>query len=93
MSYPEHWMVGMGIRSSTSGDTIPILLFTPVPGSKSQIFESRKYFVVCGKYTSGAMVDANQFSEPLMVDFTVNSASVTIVHETSGNMVIQKRED
>lgn len=83
----------MGTRPSTSGDINIILSVPPKPQAKHEIFETRTFYVVAGKFDAGKLVGVKELGECFVVDFNIKPSSVSILHDENGKMQFQWFEE
>ena len=82
------YLLGLGGLTST-GDKVPVAVFSPHPNVRYQIQPANTFYVACGDYATGAIVDVTRLSQPVAIDFASGRSMVKIVHTARGSMVVR----
>ena len=82
-------MLGLGL-SSTGGNKAPAT-FVPEPRKNYQIQPVQIYCLAFGDYVQGSIIDVSKAKAPKEIDFYMNLADVTVIHDENGNLNIQRQ--
>ena len=91
VSNQDNYMTELGL-SSTGGKKASAT-FVPEPRKNYQIqhMHMHIYYLTFGDYVQGSIIDVSKTKAPKMIDFYMNPADVTVIHDENGKLKIQRQ--
>jgi hypothetical protein len=87
----DRFIVGLGGSRNGQGFDRPLASFVPDPAVEYQIQPSNTWYLTFGSYSQGSLISKDSVGGPVVaIDFNDLPGDVTIVHDDSGRLVLQR---
>lgn len=86
----DNYIVGLGGSRNGQGFDGPLASFVPEPTVQYQVLPSSTWYLTFGDYRQASLISQDRVGAVVAINFNNLPANVTVVHDESGNLKLQR---